>query len=89
MSETDATSPHQTGDREPSTLDVRGLQCPLPVLKARKALKALENGDVLKLVSTDPMASLDVPHFCLEAGHTLLSETRDGDDFVFEIMKGG
>ncbi|MFO0991094.1 MAG: sulfurtransferase TusA family protein [Hyphomicrobiales bacterium] len=60
-------------------LDTRGLLCPLPVLKARKRLLAMQSGAVLRLLATDPMAVIDVPNFCREAGHALLSsETSDG-----------
>jgi tRNA 2-thiouridine synthesizing protein A len=60
-------------------LDARGLLCPLPVLKARKRLQALQSGQVLRMVADDPAAIIDVPHFCAEAGHELLS-TQDVDD---------
>jgi tRNA 2-thiouridine synthesizing protein A len=61
-----------------AALDARGLQCPLPVLKARKALLALESGDRLLVEATDPMSTIDFPNFCREAGHRLVaSENRD------------
>lgn len=50
-------------------IDGRGLRCPLPVLKAAKALRALAPGDVLYLAADDPMAAIDLPHFCAENGH--------------------
>jgi tRNA 2-thiouridine synthesizing protein A len=60
-------------------LDAQGLLCPLPVLKARKRLQSLKSGDTLKLIATDPASVIDVPHFCSEQGHTLLShETHEG-----------
>ncbi len=59
-------------------LDAKGLLCPLPVLKARKRLQALEAGQVLRVEADDPAAIIDVPHFCNEAGHTLVS-TQDLD----------
>lgn len=55
-------------------LDARGLLCPLPVLKARKRLAGLPAGAVLRVVSDDPAALVDVPHFCSEAGHELLAQ---------------
>lgn len=68
-------------------LDARGLLCPLPVLKARKRLNALATGTVLEMLSDDPAAIIDVPHFCSESGHELL-EQRDVDDHqVFLIKK--
>ncbi|MBL4917927.1 sulfurtransferase TusA family protein [Szabonella alba] len=54
-------------------LDAAGLLCPLPVLRARKRLLGLPPGAVLRLIATDPMAVVDVPHFCAQAGHELLS----------------
>lgn len=54
-------------------LDAKGLLCPLPVLKARKRLQALKSGQVLRVEADDPAAIIDVPHFCNEAGHTLVS----------------
>ena len=68
-------------------LDVRGLICPLPVLKARKRLLSMETGSVLRVEATDPLAVIDFPHFCEESGHTLLSQTQDGDLYVFELQK--
>ncbi|MCG3267654.1 sulfurtransferase TusA family protein [Yoonia sp. I 8.24] len=59
-------------------LDARGLLCPLPVLKARKRLQALQSGQILRMVADDPAAIIDVPHFCAEAGHQLLN-TQDID----------
>ncbi|MEM6906412.1 MAG: sulfurtransferase TusA family protein [Pseudomonadota bacterium] len=56
------------------TLDALGLLCPLPVLKARKRLMALPPGGVLEMVADDPAARVDVPHFCQEQGHDLVSQ---------------
>jgi len=53
-------------------IDARSLLCPLPVLKARKRLKSMEAGQVLKLVADDPAAVIDVPHFCNEQGYELV-----------------
>jgi tRNA 2-thiouridine synthesizing protein A len=58
--------------------DLKGLNCPLPVLKARKRLAAMRPGDRLWLETTDPLAVLDIPAFCAEAGH-LLVESRAVD----------
>ena len=64
---------------DPETLDATGLLCPLPVLKARKRLKAMAPGAVLRLVATDPAAVVDVPHFCNESGHQLLAVEEPAD----------
>ena len=53
-------------------IDARSLLCPLPVLKARKRLKGMEAGQVLKLIADDPAAVIDVPHFCNEQGYELV-----------------
>jgi tRNA 2-thiouridine synthesizing protein A len=68
-------------------LDATGLLCPLPVLKARKRLQALTSGDTLTVVADDPAAIIDVPHFCTEAGHTLVSSITDGDVQTYVIRK--
>lgn len=65
-------------------LDALGLLCPLPVLKARKRIAALESGQVLRLLSDDPAAVIDVPHFCNENGHRLLkAESAEGANIFF------
>lgn len=69
-------------------IDASGLLCPLPVLKARKRLKGLAPGAVVRLLSTDPAARVDVPHFCNEAGHELLSAEEAGETLVYLIRKG-
>ncbi|WP_289043551.1 sulfurtransferase TusA family protein [uncultured Aliiroseovarius sp.] len=69
-------------------LDAMGLLCPLPVLKARKRLKSLEKGQILRLQATDPAAVIDVPHFCAEQGHTLLAQNKAGDSTHYFIRKG-
>ena len=57
-------------------LDARGLKCPLPVLRARKAIKPLAAGDVLKMLATDPAALQDLSAFCKVTGHKLLAQER-------------
>lgn len=60
-------------------IDARGLLCPLPVLRARKVLLALPEGAKVRLVATDAASWLDVPHFCAQAGHVLISaQDQDG-----------
>jgi tRNA 2-thiouridine synthesizing protein A len=72
---------------EDAELDTTGHLCPIPVLKAAKRLNALPSGAVLRLVATDPAAVIDVPHFCNEQGHTLLSEERQDDSYIFRIRR--
>lgn len=71
-------------------IDTCGLLCPLPVLKARKRLQTMSEGAILLMHADDPAARVDVPHFCLEQGHTLVGEA-DLEDGVLEfvIRKGG
>ena len=66
-------------------LDAAGLLCPLPVLKARKRLESLKSGDTLKLIATDPASVIDVPHFCNEQGHTLVSHVAENGRHIFRI----
>jgi tRNA 2-thiouridine synthesizing protein A len=68
-------------------LDVKGLLCPLPVLKARKRLKAMAPGAVLAVEATDPAAVIDVRHFCAEAGYDLVEHSQAGDVHRFRIRR--
>ena len=70
------------------TIDARGLLCPLPVLKLRKRLGGLAVGDHIALLADDPAAVIDVPHFCNEAGHTLLSQEETDGHVRYLIRKG-
>ncbi|MEM0954409.1 MAG: sulfurtransferase TusA [Pseudomonadota bacterium] len=72
-----------------NTLDATGLLCPLPVLKTRKTLKSMAPGSVLRVLADDPAAIVDMPHFCTETGHDLLSQTEDGDTQIYLIRKTG
>ncbi|MGI9369826.1 MAG: sulfurtransferase TusA family protein [Ruegeria sp.] len=74
---------------ETNILDALGLLCPLPVLKARKMLKSLPNGAVLRVLADDPAAVIDVPHFCIEAGHNLISQGEENGHQFYVIRKGG
>lgn len=69
------------------TIDVRGLQCPLPVLKARKKLKSLKLNQLLRVIATDPAAVIDFPHFCNEAGHDLVHTGESEGELTFIIRK--
>ena len=70
-----------------TVLDAKGLVCPLPVLRARKAMKSLAQGDILEIHATDPASRLDVPHFCDATGNELLETRKDGDILIFRIRK--
>jgi tRNA 2-thiouridine synthesizing protein A len=71
-----------------TTLNLRGLKCPLPALRARKALSKMPSGDVLVVECTDPLAELDIPNLVRETGDALEGKTQDGDVMVFRIRKG-
>ena len=66
-------------------LDARGLLCPLPVLKLRKLIKSIEHKDKIKLITDDPAAIVDVPHFCNEQGHKILESSKENDYDLFII----
>jgi tRNA 2-thiouridine synthesizing protein A len=68
-------------------LDARGLLCPLPVLKAAKRMRGLASGEVLRLLADDPAAVVDVPHFCAEQGHELVSATDEDGVQVYLIRR--
>jgi len=72
---------------EPEILDALGLLCPLPVLKARKRLKSMPVGGVLRVMADDPAAIIDVPHFCAESGHTLIAREEAQTHQVYVIQK--
>jgi tRNA 2-thiouridine synthesizing protein A len=67
--------------------DLKGLKCPLPVLKTRRKLNLLALGSILIVETTDPLAGLDIPHFCREDGHTLLSQEKTLYGHRFRIRK--
>ena len=69
-------------------LDTSGLKCPLPVLKAKKALRELEQGEQIRVLSTDPSSVQDFEDYCSNAGHALLENKQLADEYVFVIEKG-
>ena len=71
------------------TLDATGLLCPLPVLKAAKRLRGMKPGATLKMLADDPAAVIDVPHFCNEQKHELLSSDTDSDVQIYVIRRHG
>ena len=78
---------------EDHQLDATGLKCPLPVLKAKRAMKPLQPGDVLCVRATDPGAPGDFEHFCAATGYELVASETAGDNgepvFVIRIRKTG
>ncbi|HEY8579211.1 MAG TPA: sulfurtransferase TusA family protein [Beijerinckiaceae bacterium] len=72
---------------DPVRLDLTGLKCPLPVLRARKALRGLPAGATLEVVATDPMAAIDIPHMLRQTGDDLLEQRAEAERLVFRIRK--
>jgi tRNA 2-thiouridine synthesizing protein A len=70
-------------------LDAKGLNCPLPILKAKKALKSLESGNTLEVQSTDPGSVADFGAFCRTTGNELLEQNEDGGVWTYLIRKAG
>jgi len=72
-------------------VDATGLTCPLPVLRAQKALSSLKAGDIITVHATDPLSRIDIPHFCQQSGHRLINNFDQKNDlnnetvYVFEI----
>lgn len=71
------------------TLDARGLNCPLPILRAKKAIAGMETGEILEITSTDPGSVKDLDSFCSQTGHQLLSSEQADGEFQFRIRKAG
>jgi tRNA 2-thiouridine synthesizing protein A len=90
---------HESGPRDRSSADgkrdlvaekilnLRGLKCPLPALRARKALSGLRTGDMLIAECTDPLTAIDIPNLLRETGDTMVSSVREGEVLVFRIRK--
>jgi tRNA 2-thiouridine synthesizing protein A len=73
-----------TFDKE---LDARGLNCPLPILRTKKALAELQSGQVLKVLATDPGAVKDFQAFSRQTGHELVSHSEERKEFIFFMRK--
>lgn len=70
-------------------LDAKGLNCPLPILRAKKALAGMAAGQTLEILATDPGSIKDFEAFCRTTGHTLVEQENDGKIFRFVIRKAG
>lgn len=70
-------------------LDARGLNCPLPILRAKKSIAALAAGQVLRVVSTDPGSVKDFEAFCKQTGNTLVGSGQNDGAYEFLIRKAG
>jgi tRNA 2-thiouridine synthesizing protein A len=85
---TDTIDTRTSAAADLTDLDCTGLLCPLPVYKAALALNQLEEGQVLRLVTTDPGALADIPAMARQRGDTLVEVIEDGDRQVFTLVKG-
>ena len=68
-------------------LNARGLSCPLPIVKTKKALADMTSGQTLKVIATDPSTRRDIPKFCNFLGHELLQQQEDAGTFLYWIRK--
>lgn len=84
MSELESTP--QTGLSTAMELDCRGLNCPLPIIKTKKAINSLAAGDVLKIVCTDPGSVPDFAAFSRRTGHQVVEQSEAGGEFTFYIQ---
>jgi tRNA 2-thiouridine synthesizing protein A len=69
-------------------LDATGLNCPLPILRAKKALNGMESGQVLRIIATDPGSVKDFEAFAKQTGNELMESTEEGGKFMFMMKKG-
>ena len=76
-------------DQITEVIDAKNLLCPLPVLKLRKALKKLKSGQLIEIMTTDPVAAIDIPHFCTQEGHELVKTIDNGSSHSFIIKHQG
>lgn len=67
--------------------DLRGLKCPLPVLRTRRKMSSLPSGAMIRVETTDPLAGIDIPHFCNEDGHQLIETEKTEGGHRFLIRK--
>lgn len=70
-----------------ATLDARGLNCPLPILKTKKAIKEVPVGETLTVISTDPGSVKDMDAFCRTTGNDLMESNQDGGTYTFLIRR--
>lgn len=68
-------------------IDTRGLNCPLPILKAKKALAELQSGDLLRVVATDPGSMRDFQAFARQTGNELVAQEAQGDEFIHVLRR--
>jgi len=69
------------------TLDARGLNCPLPILRTKKAIAGMQAGEILEVTSTDPGSVKDLDSFCNQTGNEMLASSESAGEFHFRIRK--
>jgi tRNA 2-thiouridine synthesizing protein A len=74
-------------DKTRKNIDLRGLKCPLPVLRTRKVLAGMDAGEILVVACTDPLAGIDIPTLLRDTGDALEDTRRDGNVITFRIRK--
>ena len=77
----------ESGTEVALELDCRGLNCPLPILKTKKAIDGMSSGEVVKMIATDPGSIPDVAAFSRRTGHEILDQSEGGGEFIFFIRK--
>ncbi len=68
-------------------LDTRGLNCPLPILKAKKSLSSMQSGQLLRVVSTDSGSNRDFAAFCKQTGNELIEQRTQGTEFIHVLKR--
>lgn len=69
-------------------VDARGLNCPLPILRAKKGINTLATGQVLKIIATDPGSVKDLEAFCKQTGNEMVESSQQGGEYHFKLRKG-
>lgn len=70
-----------------NVIDARGLVCPLPVLKLAKVLRDQSKGEIVTVLADDPIAVVDIPHFCAQSGNQLISQSDSGDHQIYVVQR--
>jgi len=70
-----------------NVIDTRGMICPLPVLRLAKVLRNTPVGTIVTIWADDPIAVVDIPHFCAESGHRLVTQSDDGEHQIYKIER--
>ena len=71
-------------ENEEIVLDTSGTECPIPVLKARKLAQELRKSNIIKVIATDPLATADFKHYCIQSGFDFLESYKDGEKIIIK-----